>query len=74
MTISLNEVTKENNIPDSIPGNVSGMVTVNSVVILDAPRLAAAVSSRLSNTAKFALTEITTNGNAKSVWARINPV
>lgn len=60
-------------IPDSIPGRISGAVTVKNTLSGDAPRLAAATSSLGSKTERLALTAIITKGRASSVWARMKP-
>jgi len=64
---------KANRAPDTIPGSISGMVTLKKVSTGLAPRLAAARIKEWSNPTRVAVTVITTNGVPSAAWATMTP-
>ena len=72
-TISSKETIKANRPAFMMPGLISGSVILNMVLIGPAPRAREAFSSDLSNPLRVAEMMMMTYGDAKMVWAIINP-
>src|SRR5690606_6123984 len=72
-TTSSNEVMNANSAPVATPGAMSGTVTVMNAFTGDAPSPTAARSSFGSTPCSVALTTMTTNGDASTVWATTMP-